>query len=253
MNKVALSDSEFMRYSAQLMLPAFGDAGQLRLANAKVLLIGVGGLGCPVAAYLAAAGIGQLYLLDHDSVELSNLQRQILYTQSQLKMTKVAAAQQFLAQQNPHIKVTALAQKMVNSTTMANLVKSVDLVIDCTDNMATRQLINRLCVEQKTALIIGAAIGLDGQLVSFDARQPESACYHCLYPFTDNEGPQNCAALGVLGPVVGVIGALQGLEAIKFLTGMTLPSFNRLTRFDGRTLDSQHLAVRRDPGCKVCG
>lgn len=253
LSEQSLSDKEFIRYSAQVMLPELGEAGQLALRNAKVLLIGAGGLGAPVAAYLGAAGIGHLYLVDNDSVELSNLQRQIIYNQSQINTPKVIAAQQFLEQQNPFIEVSAIKQRFAINDEMSALVNDVDLVIDCTDNMKTRQRINAVCVAQKTALIVGAAVGFDGQLVMFDSKQEDSSCYHCLYPFNEDEGPQNCASLGVLGPIVGIIGALQGLEAVKYLAGMKVSSFNRLTRFDGRTLQSQHLIVDRDKACEICG
>lgn len=248
-----LSDQQFLRYSAQIMLPEIGECGQLKLANAKVLLIGLGGLGNPVAAYLAAAGVGYLYLVDDDEVELSNLQRQVLYRPAQLKQAKAQAAAAQLSQQNPLITLSPIQQRFSLDSDAYRLVADVNLVIDCSDNMATRQLINQACVRYKTALIVGAAIGFDGQLISFDANQLESACYHCLYPFSDTEGPQNCAALGILGPVVGTIGSLQALEAIKYLAGLEMGSFNRLLRFDGKTLQSQHLAVSKNSECVVCG
>ncbi|MFT5879087.1 MAG: molybdopterin/thiamine biosynthesis adenylyltransferase [Moritella sp.] len=246
-----LSDKEFMRYSAQLMLPDIGERGQLALRSARVLIVGVGGLGSPVALYLAAAGVGHIYLADDDKVELSNLQRQIVYNQHQLQQHKVVAAQQNLAQLNPHIRVTMIKQRLAVDN-LAHIVSVVDLVIDCSDNMATRQAINASCVQQQTALIVGAGIGFEGQLISFDASNVDSACYHCLFPFSSDEAPRNCATSGILGPIVGTIGSLQALEAIKYLTGMTVSSFNRLMRFDGINLQWQNLSISRNTDCQVC-
>ena len=250
-----LSDQEYMRYSAHLLLGDIGEQGQLALRNANVLIVGVGGLGAPVALYLAAAGVGHLYLADDDHVELSNLQRQIIFTQQQLKQTKVSAAKASLAQLNPHVNVTTIAQRLTLDSAnneMADMLTRIDLVIDCSDNMPTRQAINKICVTQKLPLIIGAGIRMEGQLIAFNAQQADSACYHCLYPFEDTVEVNNCSTSGVLGPLVGVIGSLQALEAIKYLTGMPLSSLNRLMRFDGKTLQWQHLSVMKDPDCAVC-
>lgn len=250
----SLSDKEFMRYSAQIMMPEIGESGQLKLKNAKVLIVGMGGLGSPVSAYLAAAGVGKLTLMDDDKVELSNLQRQTIYQQQQLKQTKVTAAAAVLKQQNPFIQIEAIAQRFVENADCRELVAMADVVIDCTDNMPTRQLINRLCVAEETALIIGAGIGFDGQLISFDAKRADSACYHCLYPFSEEESEEqkNCASLGVLGPVVAGVGSLQALEVLKYLLGLELASFNRLIRFDAMSLQSQHLMIAKNPECHVC-
>ncbi|QUM74995.1 HesA/MoeB/ThiF family protein [Moritella sp. 24] len=250
-----LSDQEYMRYSSHLLLEDVGEQGQLALRNAKVLIVGVGGLGAPVALYLASAGVGHLYLADDDHVELSNLQRQIIFSQRQLKQEKVSAAKASLAQLNPHIEVTAFAQRLTPESAnneMLEVFEQVDLVIDCTDNMQTRQTINKLCVMHKIPLIVGAGIRMEGQLISFNAQESDSACYHCLYPFNDTTDVNNCGTSGVLGPLVGVIGSLQALEAIKCLTGMPVSSFNRLMRFDGKTLQWQHFSVIKDPECSVC-
>ena len=250
-----LSDQEYMRYSAHLLLEDIGEQGQLALRNAKVLIVGVGGLGAPVALYLAAAGVGHLVLADDDHVELSNLQRQIIFTQQQLKQTKVSAAKASLAQLNPHVNVTTIAQRLTLDSAnneMADMLTQVDLVIDCSDNMPTRQAINKICVIQKIPLIVGAGIRMEGQLISFNAQLADSACYHCLYPFEDTAAVNNCSTSGVLGPLVGIVGSLQALEAIKYLTGMPLSSLNRLMRFDGKTLQWQHLSVAKDPDCAVC-
>ncbi|MDX2320855.1 MAG: HesA/MoeB/ThiF family protein [Moritella sp.] len=250
-----LTDQEYMRYSSHLLLEGVGEQGQLALRNAKVLIVGVGGLGAPVALYLASAGIGHLYLVDDDHVELSNLQRQIIFTQQQLKQAKVSAAKASLSQLNPHIEVTAFAQRLTLESAnneMLEMFEQVDLVIDCTDNMPTRQMINKYCVMQKIPLIVGAGIRMEGQLISFNAKKSDSACYHCLYPFDDTAEANNCSTSGVLGPLVGIVGSLQALEAIKHLTGMPVSSLNRLMRFDGKTLQWQHFSVVKDPQCAVC-
>jgi len=250
-----LSDQEYMRYSSHLLLADVGEQGQLALRNAKVLIVGVGGLGAPVALYLAAAGVGHLYLADDDDVELSNLQRQIIFTQQQLKQTKVGAAKASLTQLNPHITVTAIAERVTLDSAnnhMAAMLADIDLVIDCSDNMPTRQAINKICVTQKIPLIVGAGIRMEGQLISFNAQIADSACYHCLYPFDDSAEVNNCSTSGVLGPLVGIVGSLQALEAIKYLTGMPCSSLNRLMRFDGKTLQWQYLSVAKDPDCAVC-
>lgn len=250
-----LSDQEYMRYSAHLLLEEIGEQGQLALRNAKVLIVGVGGLGAPVALYLAAAGVGHLYLVDDDHVELSNLQRQIIFSQQQLKQSKVSAAKKSLMQLNPHITVTAIAARLTLDSAnnqLAEMLTDVDLVIDCSDNMLTRQAINKLCVRQTIALIVGAGMRMEGQLISFNAQQADSACYYCLYPFNDTAEVDNCSTSGVLGPLVGVIGSLQAFEALKYLTGMPLSSLNRLMRFDGKTLQWQYLSVTKDPDCLVC-
>jgi molybdopterin/thiamine biosynthesis adenylyltransferase len=250
-----LTDREYMRYSAHLLLEDVGEKGQLALRDAKVVIVGVGGLGAPVALYLAAAGVGHLVLVDDDHVELTNLQRQIVFTQQQLKQSKVSAAKASLAQLNPHIHVSAIPARLTLDSAnnqMAEMLADVDLVIDCSDNMPTRQVINKICVMQKLPLIVGAGIRMEGQLISFNAQDADSACYHCLYPFDDTAEVNNCATSGVLGPLVGVIGSLQALEAIKHLTGMPVSSLNRLMRFDGKTLQWQHLLVAKNRDCAVC-
>ena len=250
-----LTDQEYMRYSSHLLLADVGEQGQFALRNAKVLIVGVGGLGAPVALYLAAAGIGHLVLADDDQVELSNLQRQIIFNQQQLKKPKVNAAKASLAKLNPHINVTAIAERLTldsNSHQITDMLADVDVIIDCTDNMPTRQTINKICVNHKIPLIVGAGIRMEGQLISFNAQLADSACYHCLYPFNDTAEVNNCSTSGVLGPLVGIVGSLQALEAIKYLTGMPLSSFNRLMRFDGKTLQWQSFSIAKDPHCTVC-
>lgn len=246
-----LTDAEILRYSRHLLLEDVGESGQVALKSAKVLIIGMGGLGSPAALYLAAAGVGTLVLSDFDSLEVSNLQRQIAYQNSDIGAQKVTLMKQRLEALNPEIRVRSINTKMGESQLAMELMLA-DLVLDCTDNMASRQMINRACVQAKTPLIVGAAIRLEGQLMFFDHRQADAACYHCLFP-NSQEQVLNCSNSGVLGPVVGTIGTLQALEAIKYLTGLPSGINNKLKLFDGKTLEWQTFAINKDPKCQVCG
>ncbi|WP_354623568.1 HesA/MoeB/ThiF family protein [Psychromonas sp. MME2] len=246
-----LSDAETIRYSRHLLLQEVGDVGQQKLKNAKVLIIGLGGLGTPAALYLAAAGIGHLVLNDFDHIEMSNLQRQISYQESDINAEKVVVTKQRLQHLNSQIRVRTIKQKMT-AEQLAMELMMVDLVLDCSDNMATRQIINAACVEAKVPLIVGAAIRLEGQLMFFDHRHDDAACYHCLFPSSE-EAQLNCSNSGVLGPVVGTIGTLQALEAIKHFLGLPSGIKNKLKLFDAKSLDWQTFVINKDPQCRVCG
>lgn len=246
-----LSDAEVLRYSRHLLLEEVGEAGQNKLKNAKVLIIGMGGLGSPAALYLAAAGVGHLLLSDFDKIEVSNLQRQISYQNSDIGDEKVLVAKQRLKQINPEISVRSINYEMPEEQLAMELML-VDLVLDCTDNMASRQMINTACVKAKVPLIVGAAIRLEGQLMFFDHSRDDSACYHCLFPAI-NEQQLNCSNSGVIGPVVGTIGTLQALEAIKHIVGLPSGIKNKLKLFDGKTLDWQTFVINKEPTCAVCG
>ncbi|MEG3755104.1 molybdopterin-synthase adenylyltransferase MoeB [Psychromonas arctica] len=246
-----LSDSELLRYSRHLLLEEVSEAGQHKLKQAKVLIIGMGGLGSPAALYLAAAGIGHLVLNDFDEIEVSNLQRQITYQSSDIGDSKVEITKQRLQQLNPDIKVRSINKQMPELQLSMELTMA-DLVLDCTDNMATRQMINKACVEAKIPLIVGAAIRLEGQLMFFDHSQADSPCYHCLFPSSE-EQTLNCSNSGIIGPVVGTIGTLQALEAIKYFVGLPSGIKNKLKLFDGKTLDWQTFAINKEPQCSVCG
>ncbi|RBW45594.1 molybdopterin-synthase adenylyltransferase MoeB [Psychromonas sp. B3M02] len=246
-----LSDNELLRYSRHLLLEEVSEAGQHKLKNAKVLIIGMGGLGSPAALYLAAAGIGHLVLNDFDDIEVSNLQRQITYQNSDIGESKVEVTKQRLQQLNPDIKVRSINKQMPEQQLSMELTMA-DLVLDCTDNMATRQMINKACVDAKVPLIVGAAIRLEGQLMFFDHSQAESPCYHCLFPSSE-EQTLNCSNAGIIGPVVGTIGTLQALEAIKYFVGLPSGIKNKLKLFDGKTLDWQTFAINKDTQCSVCG
>lgn len=246
-----LTDAEMLRYSRHLLLEEVGELGQKDLKNAKVLIIGMGGLGSPAAMYLAAAGVGSLLLCDFDSLEVSNLQRQIGYQTGDIGGAKVELMKHRLAMLNPEIRVRTVNVEMDEAQLLMELMM-VNLVLDCTDNMDSRQMINGACVKAKVPLIVGAAIRFEGQLMFFDHHQADSACYHCLFPNSEQQ-PLNCSNSGVLGPVVGTIGTMQALEAIKYIVGLPSGLKNRLKLFDGKTLDWQTFTISKDPQCSVCG
>ncbi len=240
-----------LRYSRHLLLEDIGELGQENLKKGKVLIIGLGGLGSPAALYLAAAGVGMLVISDFDCLEVSNLQRQIGYKTADIGSDKVVLMKRHLEQINPEIRVRSINAEMDKEQLMMELMM-VNLVLDCTDNMASRQMINAACVEAKMPLIVGAAIRFEGQLMFFDHRQAESACYHCLFP-DELEQTLNCSNAGVIGPVVGTIGTMQALEAIKHITGLPSGIKNKLKLFDGKTLEWQTFAIKKDAQCSVCG
>lgn len=247
-----MRDEQLLRYSRQIMLPAFDIAGQDRLLQSTVLVVGVGGLGSPVAMYLAAAGVGHLILVDDDIVEISNLQRQIVHREASLGESKVDSAHQALLALNSDVKITAINQR-VDKALLERLVdRQVDLVIDACDNFSTRFAINEVCVKYKVPLVSGAAIRLEGQVAVFDSRQADSPCYQCLYRGGDDE-QMSCSRNGVLAPVVGIIGSMQALEAIKILSGMGKSLCGRLLLFDAMTSTWRELRLPRDPACSACG
>lgn len=244
-----MNDRDFMRYSRQILLGEIAVEGQQRLLNSRVLIVGLGGLGSPAAQYLAGAGIGTLVLADDDEVHLSNLQRQILYTTDDIARPKSQVAQQRLARINPDITLIALPQRLSGGALELEVARA-DVVLDCTDNMATRQAINAACVALNTPLITASAVGFGGQLMVLTPPW-EQGCYRCLWP-DDSEPERNCRTAGVVGPVVGVMGTLQALEAIKLLSG-TETSPGELRLFDGKSSQWRSLALRRASGCPVCG
>lgn len=245
-----LSDDELLRYSRQILLPSFDAAGQLALRQSHVLIVGAGGLGSPAALYLAAAGLGQLTLVDDDVVDLSNLQRQIAHATPDIGCKKVASAAAKLRQINPHVSVHEVAERG-DQEYFKKLLKSVDLVLDCTDNFSTRFAVNRACLATQTPLVSGAAIRLEGQIACFDARRADSPCYQCLYPDLSDEA-LSCSEAGVLSPLVGVIGSMQALEAIKMLAGIGEPLVGRLLVFDAMYAEWRSLKLKRDPDCPAC-
>ncbi|EGT4257207.1 HesA/MoeB/ThiF family protein [Citrobacter amalonaticus] len=244
-----MNDRDFMRYSRQILLGEIAIDGQQKLLASRVLIVGLGGLGSPAALYLAGAGIGTLVLADDDEVHLSNLQRQILFTTDDIARAKSQVAQQRLARLNPDIELISIPQRLTENA-LHHAVAKADVVLDCTDNMATRQEINAACVALNTPLITASAVGFGGQLMVLTPPWSQG-CYRCLWP-DDAEPERNCRTAGVVGPVVGVMGTLQALEAIKLLSGMETAS-GELRLFDGKTSQWRSLALRRASGCPVCG
>jgi len=246
-----LSDQELLRYSRQILLQHVDIEGQLRLKNSRALIVGLGGLGAPVALYLAAAGVGELHLADFDTVDLTNLQRQIIHDTHSVGLTKVDSAMGRLAAINPEVRLVA-HRTALDADSLAQAVGAVDLVLDCSDNFATREAVNAACVATGKPLVSGAAIRLEGQLSVFDSRRPQSPCYHCLYGH-GSEAELTCSEAGVIGPLVGVVGSLQALEALKLLAGFGEPLVGRLLLIDALTTRFRELRVKRDPACSVCG
>ncbi|MGC7559227.1 HesA/MoeB/ThiF family protein [Pasteurella sp. PK-2025] len=246
---MVLSDQEFLRYSRQLLLEECGIEGQTRLKQSRVLIVGLGGLGSPVAQYLAASGVGKLYLADFDEVDISNLPRQFLYQTNHIKQAKTQVAKARLSAVNPHVELVTI-HRQLDLAQLHHWVSKVDVVLDCSDNMSTRHQVNQACVKQNKPLISGAAVGFSGQLFSL-VNYAQHGCYACLYP--DQELPHlTCKTAGILAPIVGTIGCLQALEALKYLLGLPLSSAGKLTLFDGKQLTWQTLYLRPQPHCPIC-
>lgn len=247
-----MNDEQLLRYSRQIMLPDFDIAAQEKLLAAKVLIVGLGGLGSPVALYLAAAGVGELWLADHDAVDLSNLQRQIVHGENAIGRAKVASAAAAVRALNSQIKVNTIEQK-IQGDLLDDSVAAVDLVVDCSDNFRTRFALNAACWKNKKPLVSGAAIRSEGQLLAIDPRRADSPCYRCLYDDAVQDEQLSCAQNGVLAPLVGVIGTLQALEAIKLLANYGAPAVGKLLIFDAKTLEWRSLILPRAKNCPVCG
>lgn len=245
----SLSKDELIRYSRQLMLQPVGKAGQERLKASKVLLVGVGGLGCPAAQYLSAAGVGELWLLDDDSVALSNLQRQILFGNADIDQPKATTAAAKLQANNPHTQTKALCER-ADAQRLVELCQQVDIVLDCSDNFDTRHAVNRACQQSQTPLVSGAAVRMEGQMYIFDW-ESESPCYHCLFPENDNVA-DSCATAGILAPVTGIIGSFQALAAIRLILGQQPSGAGKLWLFDASSMNWRTMSAKRDPACPVC-
>lgn len=245
-----MQDDELLRYSRQIMLPDMDVAGQQALIDAKVLIVGLGGLGSPAAMYLAAAGIGNLVLVDNDVVELSNLQRQIAHSSDTLGQHKVESAKATLLRLNPNIQVTTVHERLQGAM-VDTLVSECDIVVDACDNFQTRFAINKSCVRYSKPLVSGAAIRMEGQLIVFDTANSDSACYRCLYSEDLNED-LNCATNGVMAPLVGIIGAMQAMETIKVLANIGNSLVGRLLLFDAKTMEWREVKLPKNPQCPVC-
>ncbi len=245
------SDNDLLRYSRQIMIPQVGAEGQEQLLNANILIIGMGGLGAPAAIYLAAAGIGHLILVDFDEVDLSNLQRQIVHTTTDIGRPKVESAKESLLSLNPDIEITTINRKL-STKEMGAEIKKADVVLDCSDNFTTRFAVNDSCVQHNTPLVSGAAIRMEGQISVFRPDHEDTPCYHCLYK-GGNELDESCTQTGVLAPLVGIIGSMQALEAMKIVMNIGETLNGKLMLLDALTMEWRTLKLPRDPKCPTCG
>ena len=250
-----MNDNQLLRYSRHILLPQIGYEGQDKLVNSHALIVGAGGLGSPVLMYLASGGVGTLTICDFDTVDLTNLQRQIVHTTSAVGLNKALSAQQTLFGINPSVAVNTICVKSTEDE-LEKLITKADAVIDCSDNFATRYLLNRLCVALKKPLVSGAAIGFEGQITVFDMRFSTSPCYHCLFPDSAESNMENtemrCAENGVFAPLVGMIGTMQAAEAMKLLIGIGESLQGRLLLLDALTMEWRTIKLGKDPACIVC-
>lgn len=246
-----MNDEQLLRYSRHILLDAIGIEGQARIVAAHALIVGAGGLGSPAALYLASAGVGCITLADGDSVDLTNLQRQILHTQERVGQCKAVSGKTALSQINPEVQVEAISERLVDDR-LAAVVAEADIVLDCSDNFATRHAINRACVAHRIPLVSGAAIRFSGQLSVFDSRRADSPCYHCLFPEGEDIEEERCAVMGIFAPLTGIVGAMQAAEALKVLSGAGIPAIGRLLLLDGLTMEWRSVKFGKDATCDVC-
>jgi molybdopterin-synthase adenylyltransferase len=246
-----MNDDQLLRYSRHILLDELGIEGQQRLLQSHALVIGAGGLGSPVALYLATAGVGTITIVDHDTVDVTNLQRQIAHNLSRVGQPKAMSAAMTMAAINPEVQVIAL-QERVDANRLATLAADADVVLDCSDNFATRQAVNVACVAQRKPLVSGAAIGFDGQISVYDTRDAANPCYACLFPPEVTVEEVRCATMGVFAPLVGIIGTMQAAEALKLLAGVGSSLAGRLQMLDGRTMEWSEIRVARHRACTVC-
>jgi molybdopterin/thiamine biosynthesis adenylyltransferase len=246
-----MDDAALLRYSRHILLEEFGIDGQERIAAAHALVIGAGGLGSPVALYLAAAGVGRITIVDDDRVDVTNLQRQIAHTTSRVGQPKVDSAAEAMRAINPDVLLTASMER-VDASRLAVLVAEADVVVDCSDNFATRQAVNQACVEKRVPLVSGSAIRFDGQISVYDARVADSPCYACVFPPDDQFEETRCAVLGAFSTVVGTMGTLQAGEALKLVAGIGSALVGRLLMHDGLRMSFETIRLQRDLKCPVC-
>ncbi|OUR70797.1 molybdopterin-synthase adenylyltransferase MoeB [Methylophaga sp. 41_12_T18] len=245
-----MNDEQLLRYSRQILLPQIDIEGQQKLLDSHVLIIGLGGLGSPVAMYLVAAGVGRLTLVDDDLVELSNLQRQIIHGQQDIGRTKVESASDSLTAINSEVELELIAERL-DEKHLEQAVIAADVVVDCSDNFATRFLLNKVTQRCQTPLVSGAAIRMEGQVTVYDSRQHDSACYRCLYE-DKGEMQESCSERGVLSPLLGIIGGVQAVETVKVITGVGDDLSGRLLILDAFSMTWREIKLRRDPNCPVC-
>ncbi len=246
-----MDDDQLLRYSRHILLPEMGIEGQEKLLAAHALVIGAGGLGSPAAMYLASGGVGHITLADGDSVDLTNLQRQILHTTAAVGRAKAYSGKDTLSQLNPEIDITAIPERLEGDR-LAQIIANADGVLDCSDNFATRHAVNRACVEYHKPLVSGAGVRFDGQVSVFDLRQGGAPCYNCLFPEDSEAEETRCAVMGVFAPLTGIIGAVQAAEALKLLAGAGESLNGRLLLFDCLGMEWRSVRLSKDPACKVC-
>ncbi len=247
-----MNDDQLLRYSRHILLEEIGIEGQQRILDGHALVIGAGGLGSPVALYLGSAGVGRLTVVDHDTVDVTNLQRQVAHTLDRVGLPKVDSIVQAVAAINPEVRVTPVAAR-ADAALLDTLVAQVDVVLDCCDNFATRHLINAACVKHRKPLVSGAAIRFDGQITVYDPRSATSPCYACVFPPDDAFEETRCATMGVFAPLVGIVGAVQAAEALKLLSVAGSSLAGRLLMLDGRYMEWTEMRLPRAPACPVCG
>ena len=246
-----MNDEQLLRYSRHLLLEDIDVEGQEKLLQAHALIVGAGGLGSAAAPYLAAAGVGKITLVDHDVVELTNLQRQIMHCESMVGKSKVHSGKQFLGQLNSSIQVDILQEKITNDL-LAKLLPTVNVVLDCTDNFKTRQLINAACVHHQTPLVSGSALRFDGQVAVFDPRIPSSPCYACIFSPEEEFEEVSCSSMGIFSPLVGIIGAIQAAQALQVMIGFGESLLGRMLLWNARTTQIDQIKIARNPDCPVC-
>ena len=246
-----MTDDQLLRYSRHILLDELGIEGQERILAAHALVIGAGGLGSPVALYLASAGVGHITLVDHDTVDTTNLQRQIAHTLERVGQRKVNSAQAAIQAINPDVRVTAMAER-ADAAVLDSLVAQADVVLDCCDNFATRQAVNQACMRHGKPLVSGAAIRMDGQVSVFDPRQADSPCYACVFPPEPAPEETRCATMGVFAPLVGIVGTVQAAEALKLITQAGSSLAGRLLMLDARHMDWSEVRLQRHADCPVC-
>ncbi len=246
-----MTDEQLLRYSRHILLDALGIEGQQRILDSHALIVGAGGLGSPAALYLASAGIGRITLVDDDVVDLTNLQRQILHTEARVGMAKAESGRLALAALNPAVDVVPLQSRLAGAE-LDILVGSADIVLDCSDNFATRHAINRACVRHRKPLVSGAAIRFDGQVSVYDLARDDAPCYHCLFPEAEEVEEVRCAVMGVFAPLTGIVGTMQAAEALKLAAGIGQSLNGRLLLLDALNMEWRTVKFRRDPDCAVC-
>mgnify|MGYP000163731458 CR=1 FL=1 len=246
-----MRDDQLLRYSRHILLNEWGVDGQERVSQSHALVVGAGGLGSPAALYLASAGVGQITLIDHDVVDVTNLQRQIAHTQDRVGQLKVESLKKAIEQINPEVQVQCIAQR-ADSVLLKHHVALADVVLDCTDNFETRHAINLACVQHNKPLVSGSALRMDGQVAVYDIRQSQAPCYACVFPPTQQFEETRCATMGVLAPLVGIIGSLQATEALKILSGMGASLTGQLILFNAQFMEWQTLQTHRHVQCPVC-